>query len=75
MSNGCSKNGGSRPGSGRPRQGTEPRVPLCFSVDPSTRDKARKLRSAGFPLNLHIEDLIADKYTCYFNGPTIVGED
>jgi len=62
-----STHGGPRPNAGRPRKGEQPRVPLCFSVDPDTAQKARKLRKAGFELNAHIEGLISDKYAWYFN--------
>lgn len=60
--------GGPRPGAGRPRKGEQPRVTISFSVDQSTRDKARKLRKAGFELNAHIEGFISDKYAWYFNN-------
>ena len=59
--------GGPRPGAGRPRKGEQPRVPISFSVDQSTRDQARRLRSAGFPLVEHIEALVHEKHSWYFN--------
>lgn len=59
--------GGPRPGAGRPRKGEQPRVTISFSVDQSTRDQARRLRSAGFPLGEHIEALVDEKCRWYFN--------
>jgi len=61
--------GGKRPGAGRPRKGEELRESLTFSVDPLVKKKAQALRSAGFPLNAHIEALIEEKFAWYFNKP------
>ena len=61
------QHGGPRQGAGRPRKGEQPRVGLTFSVDQSTRDQARRLRSAGFPLGEHIEALVHEKHSWYFN--------
>lgn len=61
--------GGKRPGAGRPRKGEELRIPITFSVDPSTMKMAQELRKAGFPLGTHIEALIQEKYSWYFNKP------
>ena len=55
--------GGPRPGAGRPRKGEQPRVTISFSVDQSTRDQARRLRSAGFPLGEHIEALVHEQHS------------
>lgn len=51
--------GGKRAGAGRPRKGTEPRVPVTFSVDPETRSRAQVLRQGGYPLNTILENLVA----------------
>ncbi len=59
--------GGPRPGAGRPRKGEQARVTISFSVDQSTRDQARRLRSAGFPLADHIAALVDEKCKWYFN--------
>ena len=67
--------GGTRQGAGRPRLGEHPRESITFSVSHETATKARRLRASGFPLNIHIEDLIDQKYTWYFNDPPIAGED
>lgn len=61
--------GGARKRAGRKRKGEELRIPITFSVDPSVMEKAQKLRAAGFPLNIHIEALIEEKYSWYFNEP------
>lgn len=61
------QHGGPRRGAGRPRKGEQPRVGLTFSVDRTTRDQARRLRSAGFPLGEHIESLVREKHSWYFN--------
>ena len=61
--------GGPRKGAGRPRKGTEPRVPVTFSVDPDTRRKAQELRQLGYPLNDILEKLVAGAYdTCKIGG-------
>lgn len=67
--------GGKRKGAGRPRKGKDLRQTLTFSVDPSIVEKAQRLRNAGFPLNIHIEALVEEKYTWFFNDPPIAGED
>ena len=64
-----SAHGGKRNGAGRKRKGEELRIPITFSVDPSVMEKAQALRAAGFPLNIHIEALIEEKYSWYFNKP------
>lgn len=61
--------GGKRPGAGRPRKGEELRIPITFSVDPAIMKMAQELRKAGFPLGTHIEALIQEKYSWYFNKP------
>ena len=50
--------GGKRNGAGRPRKGQELRVPLTFSVDPATRQKAQELRNSGVELNRIVESYI-----------------
>ena len=58
--------GGKRNGAGRPRKGQELRVPLTFSVDPATRQKAQELRNAGYALNELVEGIILDAHaTCF----------
>lgn len=61
--------GGKRPGAGRPRKGEELRIPITFSVDPAIMKMAQELRKAGFPLGTHIEALIQEKYSWFFNKP------
>lgn len=58
--------GGRRPGSGRPRKGTDRRVSISITISQSAADKARKLRASKFPLNEHLEDLINEKYDWFF---------
>ena len=43
---------------GRPRKGQALRVPLTFSVDPATRQKAQELRNSGVELNRIVEAYI-----------------
>ena len=51
---------------GRPRKGQALRVPLTFSVDPATRQKAQELRNAGYALNDLVEGIILDAHaTCF----------
>ena len=54
---------------GRPRKGQALRVPLTFSVDPATRQKAQELRNAGYALNELVEKVIIGAYrACTING-------
>ena len=62
-----SKWGGSRPRSGRPRKGKEPRETISFSVDHSVVQMARELRKAGRKLNEEVELYIAYAYAQQFN--------
>lgn len=62
-----SKWGGSRPRSGRPRKGKEPRETISFSVDHSVVQMARELRQAGRKLNEEVELYIAYAYAQQFN--------
>jgi len=59
--------GGRRPGSGRPRQGEGLRKSVSFTLSPEAVQKAKELRAAGFPLNLHVEYLISKRHSWYFN--------
>ena len=54
---------------GRPRKGQALRVPLTFSVDPATRQKAQELRNAGYKVNELVEVLITGAY----NACQVVG--
>ena len=67
MTTSKSAHGGARRGAGRPRKGEGLRVGLTLSVSPETLNKARQLRKAGFPLNEHVEDLVDEKHSWYFN--------
>lgn len=60
--------GGQRKGAGRPRKGEALRVPLTFSVDPATREKAQLLRNAGYNVNELVESIILNAYACCFNN-------
>lgn len=40
------KRGGSRPGSGRPRERDEPMVPVTLKLEPAQRDKLQRLGGA-----------------------------
>lgn len=41
-------------------KGTQPRVPLCFSVDPDTKRLVKQLRGIGYEVNTIVEAAIRD---------------
>lgn len=62
MTGNRSKAGGARRNAGRPRKGTELRVPLVLSVDPQTREQYRALRACGAQILEGVESYIAARY-------------
>lgn len=53
---------------GRPRKGDALRVPITFSVDVSTVEAARALRSRGIPIGRDVELFVKTAYAAALDG-------
>ena len=56
---------------GRKMKGTQPRVPLCFSVDSETKRLVKELRGNGYEVNILVETAIREFHSKVFEHSNV----